>query len=306
MSRDIEAQLRGINLNLFPVFDALLRTASVTAAATALGVTQSAVSHSLRELRALLEDPILVRTGRGMEPTPRAQALVPAVRAALETLSNALEAGPQFEPTTSTRHFRLGTADEISVTLLPRLVAAVERGAPGVVVDIRPRSGDELSAVERGELDVVLGLHSGSGAFETAPVYTDTFSCLVRRDHPHVGARLTLKRYTTLGHVLVGPVNQRGGAVDVALAARGLERHVAVHTAFFLSAPEIVACTDYVLTMPTGLAHIMATRLPVRVLRPPIALDPFTVNRVWSKRRRAEPGLRWFNQQLDDAAATLS
>lgn len=302
--------LAGVNLNLFPVLDALIRHGSVTAAAMELGVTQSAVSHSLRELRAVLDDRLFVRTQRGMQPTPRTRALAPAVRAALESLGSAVHDTPTFDPAVSTRTFSLSTTDEISATLLPALVGRLGAVAPRVQLDIRsPLRGDETGPLFRDELDVLFRPKPETTAgLAMEPLYTDDFACLVRRDHPIVKSRLTLERYLALPHVLVAPrdTGPGPGVVDDALARKGLRRHIRVYTRYFVSAPEIVAQTDCVLTLPTRLARVAADRLPVRILAPPIGLEPFTVYRIWNATRSDEPALAWFNDVLADVVNCIS
>ncbi len=298
--------LAGVNLNLFPVLDALFRHGSVTRAASELGVTQSAVSHSLRELRAVLDDDVFVRTSRGMEPTPRARALRPAVRAALEALESSLTEAPGFDPAASARTFRLATADDIGSTILPVFARELVTAAPSISLDIRARTADATTMLERNESDLVFALETALGAgIASAPLYTDDFSCVVRRDHPDVGARLSLARFAALPHILVSPDGYGRSPVDDALAALGRARRIQLYTRYFMTAPELAAATDCVLTMPTGLAHAAARHLPIRVLRPPIELAPFTVVCVWSQARE-DAGLRWFRDTLHRAAQGLN
>jgi DNA-binding transcriptional LysR family regulator len=231
------------------------------------------------------------------------------VRAALESLGGAVHDTPTFDPTISTRTFSLSTTDEISATFLPALARRMGETAPGIQLDIRsPLRGDEVGPLFRNELDVLFRPKPETTAgLAMAPLYTDGFSCLVRRDHPGVNKRLTLKRFIALPHVLVAPrdTGPGPGVVDAALARLGLQRHVQVYTRYFVSAPEIVAQTDCVLTLPTRLARIAASRLPVRLLAPPVALEPFTVYRIWSATRTDDPALAWFNATLAETAGEL-
>ncbi len=294
--------LAGINLNLFPILDALFRHRNATAAAKELGVTQSAVSHSLRELRLVLDDPLFVRTGRGLEATPRALALESTVRTLLESLGNAVEHAPSFDPQSSRRVFTIATADETSATVFPALVARLASEAPNVRLDVVPRSTDSLAMLEHGVADLVLQPDRNLGSTVASEVlYRDSFSCLVRSGHPRVGKRLTLKSFIALPHVLISTGDRGKSVVDEALAERGLTRTVLVSTRYFMSAPEMVAASDAILTMPTRVAHTVATRLPVRVVKPPLPLEGFSVSCLWSK-TRDEPGLSWLRALLCDVA----
>lgn len=294
--------LAGVNLNLFPILDALFRHRNATAAAKELGVTQSAVSHSLRELRLVLDDPLFVRTGRGLEATPRALAMEATVRTMLESLGNAIEQVPTFEPQSSRRVFTVATADETSATVFPALVARLAQEAPAVRVDVVPRSADAVAMLEHGSADLVLQPERDLGpSVGSEFLYKDSFSCLVRAGHPGIGKRLTLKAFIAHPHVFISTGDHGKSVVDEALATRGLTRRVLVSTRYFMSAPEMVASSDAILTMPTRVAQTVATRLPLRVLQTPFPLDGFSVFCLWN-RTRDEPGLTWLRTLLCEVA----
>ncbi len=294
--------LAGVNLNLFPVFDALMRTSNATLAAKELGVSQSAVSHSLRELRLVLGDALFVRTGRGLEATPRARAIEGAVRTVLESLGNAVASAPSFDPKRSRRTFTVATADETSANVVPEAMARLASEAPGVRVNLVPRSANAAQLLSSGTADLVFQpQEEGESAIDRAFLYKDTFSSVVRSDHPSIKSRLTLKQFVAHPHVVISTGGYTKSAVDEALAARGLTRTVRVATRYFMSAPEIVAKTDAILTMPTTLAHAATERLPLKVLKPPFALEGFTVSVLWN-RARDEPGLRWLRELFCDVA----
>lgn len=146
------------DLNLLRVFDALMREQNVSRAAERLSLSQPAVSNALNRLRELLNDPLLVRVGRSMQPTPRAQALETPIRAALQQLEQSLSAGDVFDPASSRQHFSIAVTDYVELICMPRLLEQLSQQAPGMRIDIRHLSPSlPAEALDKGELDLVLG-----------------------------------------------------------------------------------------------------------------------------------------------------
>lgn len=301
------ARLARANLNLIVTLDVLLETGSVTRAAKRLGVTVSAVSHTLRALRETFGDPLLVRVRGGFALTPRAQGLVGPIRQGLHTLDQALADDPRFEPQTSTRTFRLATNDYAGVIITPLLMPALSAAAPRVTLDVRPVADRALEdSLARGEVDVAIS--PAFGDFDNLMrrrLFDDGFSCLVREAHPLVNKRLSLERYVQLGHALISPQGMGPSVVDRLLAERGLERRVAFRVQSFLAAPLVVAESDLVLTAPTRLAHDFRRHGGLRVLPPPLAIPRFTSYLYWHPRFEQDPAHRWLRDQIAHVAKSL-
>lgn len=173
-----------VNLNLFVTFDALLAERNVTRAARRLGLTQSAVSNALRQLRVLFEDPLFLRRASGVEPTPRALALAEPVRRGLESLGAAL-APPVFDARTAERSFVLAASDYVELVLLPPLLRRLAREAPGVRLEVVPWGLHEVPpSLARGEADLMMGYYGRvpSGHRE-APLFGEVYVGLARRGH---------------------------------------------------------------------------------------------------------------------------
>ncbi|MEZ4237474.1 MAG: LysR family transcriptional regulator, partial [Myxococcota bacterium] len=251
--------LQRVDLNLLVTFDVLARTGSVTRAAQHLGVTQSAVSHALRRLRAELDDPLLVRAGGGMALTARAEALQVPLRAALVAVGRAL-APARFDPATARRHFRLTSPDLFDLLVLPALVARVAAEAPGVDLTVVPRPPPYDAALDAGELDLAV-VPVGVLAEEPGPalvrrtVLGGTYRCYLRRAHPALERPLDLDAYVALPHLLVSPTGAGAGLVDRLLAGVGRQRRVALRVPTFAVAAQVAARTDLVLTAPDSLAR---------------------------------------------------
>lgn len=285
--------LARLDLHHLRALDALLDTRSVTRAAARLGVTQSALSHTLRGLRAVIGDPLLVRGPGGLVPTPRAEAMAGPLRQAMAALAAVLSAGPGWEPATAQRTFSLTMADALSMTVMRGLLTVVRAEAPGVDLVVRA-AGDGLASLTRGDIDLafVVGVPDLPGVHVRA-LFEEDFVCLVRQGHPEVGETLDLDTWTRLGHALVSPLGGSGSVVDTALAALGRHRRVVLRVPYFLAAPLLIASSDLVLTLPRRVAMLLVELAPLRLLEPPIALPHFTQRMVWPTRLQDDPGHRW-------------
>jgi DNA-binding transcriptional LysR family regulator len=292
-----DVRLAGIDLNLLTSLDALLATQSVTLAARQLGRTQPAVSHALRRLRELLGDELLVRTPGGMQPTPRANELRPAVRAAIEAALAVLQEAPAFEPARAERAFAVAMADQAAFLLMPPLVARLQREAPGVRIDVRPG----LQTLADG-VDLAIGVFRDQPAgARTEPLFREEFACVIRRGSAAARGRFDLKRYLALPHLLVAPRGVPGSPLDERLARAGQRRRVVLMVPHFLVAPHVIATTDLVWTAPGGLARAFG-HLPLVIREPPLRSEGFTVSMRWHVRLDRDPGLRWLRGLFHEVA----
>src|SRR5512143_3200979 len=211
------------DLNLLAALDVLLEERNVTRAASRLGLTQSATSRLLGRLRTTFGDPLFVRTSRGLAPTRRALELAAPLRGVMEQVGTLVRAGPSFDPRTARRRFRIAAVDYADVVLLAPVLAAFEREAPGIDVELRQASPGNDRDLEAGRVDLVLTPRQESGpGIVWSTLYEESYSCVVWRGH-----RLrppTPARFAALDHVLVSPRERAGGIVDEALARRGLAR----------------------------------------------------------------------------------
>ncbi len=301
--------LAGVDVNLLVALDALLTERHVTRAARRLGLTQPAASHALARLRALLDDPLLVRGGDGgLAPTPRAEALAPVVHRALAELAAAVRGADVFDPATARRTFRLGTGDYAELVLLPQLAARLGRIAPRVDLFATSPPTDAPAAMARGDLDLVLSPPQPdwtTGCY-TRHLFDDDFTCVVRKGHPVAAQRLTVARFCALDHLLIAPRGTSGGFVDDALRAVGRARRVAVVVPHFLVAPHVVAATDLILTLASRMTDRLASPLGLVTLPPPVELPGFAMHLVWHQRTHHDAGHRWFRDQVAAVAAELA
>jgi len=300
--------LAAVDLNLLCAFETLMAERNVTRAGEQMGLTQSAMSNTLARLRTLLGDPVLVRRAGGMKPTDRALELVEPIADALRTIRGALAPRERFAAARSHHRFRIVNADLSELVLVPPLLRRLRREAPGVDLELtRVEAAFPAETLRSGEVDfAIVGNVTVPDGFAVEKLLEEEFVCIVRRNHPVVRSRLTLKRYVELGHVLVSPFGGRGGNVDQVLGALGHGRRVALQTRHFLVSPLLVAQSDLVATVPRRLAEMAARLLPLRIFPPPIRLASFPMRLVWHGRNTEDPAHRWFRELLVDVAAKIS
>jgi DNA-binding transcriptional LysR family regulator len=288
--------LSNFNLNLLLALDGLLSQRSVTAAAKRVRVTPSAMSHSLSELRHLLGDPLLVRSGRGMVLTPRAEALVSPLHTLLMDAERLLAGGATFDPATTARRFVIAAPDFLATVLMPALLDTAAREAPGTSLEIVPSSRrGNAWLLETGDVDLALGaIVDEAPGIRRMDLLTEGFACAARKGHPNIDGALDLDTYVQTPHLLITLGDDTGPTwVDQALTKLGRKRHVAARVRYFMAAPLIVARSDLLLTAPSMLIRYFAELVPLQVLRPPIDLPTFPEEAYWHQRFDEDPAHTW-------------
>ncbi len=299
--------LAGVDLNLLVVLDALLTESSVTRAAQRVGLSQSATSHALGRLRRLLDDPVLVRTPQGMVLTPRAEGLAAPVRSALEQLEDSIAPPSPFDPSQSTHGFNLSLEDAGQVGLLPLLAERLKTEAPGVDLCIHSAAaGSPTDAVAAGSVDLALTVSpEPTEGIHAEVVFTTSYVSIVRADHPDVGRRLTLKRFSELGHIVLAGPGSVDPEIDLALAACSRSRRAALAVPSLLPIPWLVARSDLVATVPALLLGLERERIPLARHTPPIPIDSTTGSLVWHERTHYDAAHRWLRGVVREACQRL-
>jgi DNA-binding transcriptional LysR family regulator len=291
--------LRSVDLNLLVVLDALLRERHVTRAARSIGLSQPAMSSALARVRHVFGDELLVRTSTGMQPTPRALALVEPVSQAIAQLERVLGDGPAFVASTSTRRFVVRLSDLLGLLLLPHLMAEVARTAPNVSIDVRHLSPlQTVDALEKDEIDaaVSMGLEH-TGTIERQLLFADRMVCIMRAAHPLARGRLSSKRFLAARHVKVSMAPADTRFVDDLLARSNTQRDIALNVPHWLLVPHVLGATDYIAVMPGKFADaIRGTTLVVREL--PFAAKPFEWFLYRHRRHQSDPASRWLRDRI--------
>jgi DNA-binding transcriptional LysR family regulator len=301
-----DTRLAALDLNLLVALRALLTERHVTRAARKLGLSQSATSHALSRLRELYADPLLVRSGRSLEPTPRAIALLPQLERGLSELEAGLRGQEPFDPLRARFSLRLGTADYGQAVLSGPLLSLLRTEAPGVNLQTTSYP-DILEQLEAGTIDLAtLPKAKLSRAFAEQRLFSDGFVCMLRKGHPALrNKRLSLQQYLGLEHLLVAPGGTPGSIVDSELSRRGLSRRVVLQVSSFVVAPQVIAESDLISTGPELLWRRMSHHYPVVLLPAPLRLSRFELCLVWHARREHDPAHVWMRRAVARAVHGL-
>ncbi len=290
------------DLSLLLAIDALLQKGNVTLAGKRLGLSTPATSHALARIRERLDDPLLIRAGRRMVLTPRAEQLRPQVRSLVEEATRVLSAAVPFSPRELNRTFTIFATDHVLLVLGPTVDRILRKEAPNVPLRFLPSVPDDWIPLRDGAADLsVCILGHFPAEFRTRQLFTDRFVCVVREDHPRVGKRLTLDEYLALDHIVVSPLG-RPSQVDSVLADRGLERRIRRIVPFVISGFLLAATTDSILTVSHRAAEAMAATLHLRILEPPLPLSAYALNLMWHPRLENEPANQWLREVFLRAA----
>ena len=294
-----DIQLARIDLNLLVTFEVLMSEGSVTRAAARLARTPSAISHSLARLREQVGDPLLVKTGSGMAPSPFAETLVAEVRPILRNIQRIVSPPAPFDPSTSTRLFRAAIADFVP-TLLPRVLAEVQRQAPGVTVEWLAPSAATIAAVADAQIDLSLvesrtqtpdGVRRAD-AGELAQIYT-----FARKGHPGIAAwgATAWKRWP---HIVVQMGERVRSTVEIAAQSHGVERTIGATVPNFSQIPALLSQTNLLATMTPLVMDGAMARHGLVALEPPMPIDPSAFSFIWGFRLENDPGSRWFRTRV--------
>lgn len=298
-----EVNISGLDLNLVPALDALLRHRNVTRAAAEVGLSQPAMSRALSRLRDVHNDPLLVRTGRGYTLTARAKEIQPQLTQALNHLRNSFQR-QMFDPATQKRTISLAAADSHTVLILPGVMARLAAEAPGVDVRVEAYRVGVYDRLISGELDFAFAL-SGTqlppGLFSEI-VADDRLALVMRRRHPAARRRWTIRDYGRYLHVGVALVGDGQSEIDTLLASAGVTRRIALVTPHFVAALAAVASTDMVTTISAALARRFAPAFNLVLRDPPLAQTQIQTTLVCSHIRGADPFYAWFRSLVRDVA----
>lgn len=300
-----QIDLSRVDLNLLVLFEAVLQESHVGRAAERLHLTPSAVSHGVGRLRRLLNDPLFLKTPKGVTPTARAAQLAGPIAELLARVRSVVSSAAPFDAATATRRFTVGAPDGASAVLLMPLLARLGRAAPGIDIGVRqllPLPGETApekawrtawADLDSRALDLAIVPTSEIPLrFWRARLYEEDFVLVLRARHP-LASGMTLQRYLDAQHLVVSAAGDPNGFVDAVLAPRGRARRVALTVPNFMFALAVVADSELVCAVPRRFAALHGARFGLRVVEPPLPLGRFDMNLVVPEVALMDGGVSW-------------
>ena len=300
------ANLAGLDLNLLVALHALLEEHNVTRAGQRIGLSQSAMSGALARLRTLLDDPLLVRAGRGLQLSPRARTLVEPVRALMERIQRVLSKEQAFDAASDRRRFVLAISDYCALLLMPHLLAMLEREAPMVTLDTNPLHLNTLERLDGGKIDAALWAFDTGSRHASQVIFRDRWVCAMWAGAPDLPDGLTRQAYNRLPHLGV-PLAPGYilGSPDLFLERTGLQRNVRATATSLLVAPFLLRGTPLVAFLPQRLAMRWERLAELRLLDPPIDPLELEYRLTWSHAARDDTAHKWLRSKIEAAARAL-
>ncbi|HET7716921.1 MAG TPA: LysR family transcriptional regulator [Bauldia sp.] len=302
--------LSRLDLNLLVLFDVVLAEGHVGRAAQRLNLTPSAVSHGLGRLRRLLNDPLFLKTPKGVVPTARATELAAPVADVLARVRSVVATAEPFDPAISVRHFSVGAPDGASAVFLPPLLVALRKTAPGIDLSVRqllPVQGETspeqawrnaFAELDARDMDIaVIPSDVAPARFHTRHLYEEDFVVAMRAGHPFARDP-TLERYCAAEHLVVSFAGDRQGFVDQALARFGRSRRIALTVPNFMFALAVIAETDLISALPRRFVAMHGARFAIVAREAPVELTRFRLTAVAPKVAMMDAGLAWLFDQL--------
>ena len=304
-------QLPEIDLHLLRCLEMLVSESHVTRAADKMGMSQSGMSTALARLRTVFNDPILVRTPKGMKPSEHAPEIVGSVRRALKEIDRAMSRRGPFEPASASAVFTVMASDYVGITILPPLIERLRQEAPHITLTIAtPQPHRIREVLANSEADLVVGFYHdiADGLYQTIVLH-DSLACIARERHPLVQGQMTPQLYSACGHVFYGAPPAFVSSLEVLMAqslrARGIERSVWVNIPSLAMIPGVVAQTDLLATLPRRMGQNVARALALQVLPLPFELEPLPVRAIWHESMHDNNAHRWLRGLVQEIGRSL-
>ena len=296
-----------LDLNLLVALDSLLNLRSVSRAADGLNMTQPAMSNALARLRTYFGDDLLVRIGRQLVLTPRAESLKDAVRDLLVRVEWTIATSSPFDPARSGREFNILVSDYTLVTLVPNLLATARRQSANVRFNFLQQVSPPEKSLDRGDIDLlIIPKEFCSPQHPTELVLDEEFCCIVWKDGKFAKRKLSKDDYRNASHIVMQPPGSALSLEAVFLSRHSVERRIEVMTFNFTSIPHLVVGTDYIATVHARLARQAQRALPIKIVAPPFALPKMQQTLQWHRYRSQDAGLIWLRGLIREVAKASS
>ena len=292
--------INDLDLNLLIVMDAMLRERNVSKAAERIGLTQSAMSHALNRLRQYFDDPLFIKTGQRMEPTPKATALQTAVIDVMGTVRQRILSEAHFDPATAKREFTMCVTDMGEIVFIPAILALIRKLAPQCTIRTMQVPAEQIEGLlANGEADLAMG------TYRTAPeglykqrLFMHGFSTLVHVNSK-IKKRISLKEFEKTPQIAVTLSGRSSLAFDSVLEEKGIKRQIVMKTPHFLIVPLLIEQQpDLIATVPTALANVYSGHGFVRAVSPPLELPSYAISQYWHPLFHHEPSIIWLRDLI--------
>ncbi|MBH5372229.1 transcriptional regulator NodD1 [Bradyrhizobium glycinis] len=301
-------RFKGLDLNLLVALDALMTERNLTAAARKINLSQPAMSAAIGRLRTYFRDELFTMRGRELVPTPGAEALAGPVRETLLHIQLSIISRDAFDPTQSSRRFRIILSDFMTIVFFRRIMDRIAKEAPAVRFELLPFSDEPDELLRRSEVDfLILPEVFMSSAHPKATLFDETMVCVACPTNKQLSRQLTFETYSSMGHVTAQfgrPL--RPNLEEWFLLEHGLKRRIEVVVQGFSLIPPILLDTSRIGTMPLRLARHFEKLMPLRIVEPPVALPKFTEAVQWPASHNTDPASIWMRRILLEEASNMA
>ena len=291
--------MKNIDLNLLLLFLKVYETGSLSKSSNFLALSQPGVSLALKRLRDHFEDPLFVRTPKGMEPTAFAKALFPSIKRSADNLQESLQFKLNFVADASDRVFKLGMSEFGQLLLLPHLLERLSILAPNVKVLVSSITEDIENELSEGLVDLALGISypTKEHFFQQLLIQSDYIG-LVSKNHPDIGDVITQQQYEKVRHLTIR--NQTSGfyVVSKKLESMGIHRNFAANLSNYTSVVNILTTTNHFMTTPVSVANVLMRQGSLKKVKLPFELVPMTFMQHWHARQDLDPGNQWLRNLI--------
>lgn len=294
------SNISDIELNQLRLLQLIFETKNLTRAGERAGLTQSAVSHTLKKLRHSFNDSLVIRQGNKLVLTPRAEALQTPLSRWLNEFERHILRQEQFEPSSSNHTFYIATSDLVEQVLAPALIKHLGQVAPNIELIFCKL--DKLllaSQIDSGEVDFCISvMESNHPSLMVTTLYRDDFVSATKSGHPFLRSKADVEGFCHYPHILAGTGKDTRGMLDDALEELGLSRKVQFKVANFSSAPYILESSDGILTAPRKFMRAISDKFDISIFETPVTLPGYAMKLYWNIKNKDDPANRWLREQI--------
>lgn len=302
----MKLNLRAIDLNLLPIFVAVVEEGQLSRAAQRLGMSQPAVSAALQRLRLTVDDPLFTRSRSGLSPTPRARDLYRDVSAHIQQVAEALDPSQCFDPLTSDRILRLIAPDYFEFLVLGPLMARLRHASPTMGIQVLPPQDSWNRQLLDGEADFAIDTQLPSDdRLEAKPVMEESLTVVARRDHPTIQGTLSLEEFLAAEHVVLPLRERQVLPLDQILGRPGWRRKVGAQVVQYGNLLSVAGASDLIATVPKRMAQKLAPTFGLQLLRFPVSVPPVVIYLIWPTVLARDPAHKWFKDLLEAHLCSL-